>query len=222
MLDEVAREGPELSQNLSDIRRLNRWTGGTYLAVQHIFRVLKGRGGQVLDVGTGSADLLVALNRRATKLGMSLELVGLDRSPAILVEAGRLVAGLPIELVQADALHLPFPDASFDVVSCCLALHHFPGTEAGAALAEMWRVARRGVVVLDLERGRVAYLALSLLTHLASRNRLTRHDGPRSVLNGFTEIELLAAGLNAGMTDVTVTPARPFRLVLVAKRPVVG
>ena len=49
--------------------------------------------------------------------------------------------------VVCPAERLPFADASFDVVACRLAVHHFD--DAPAALAEMARVSRRLVVVED-------------------------------------------------------------------------
>ena len=49
--------------------------------------------------------------------------------------------------VIAPADHLPFADASFDVVACRIAAHHFP--DALAAVKEMARVARDRVVIED-------------------------------------------------------------------------
>jgi SAM-dependent methyltransferase len=49
--------------------------------------------------------------------------------------------------VVCPAEALPFPDASFDVVACRIAAHHF--TDVAAAVREMARVTRRLVVVED-------------------------------------------------------------------------
>jgi SAM-dependent methyltransferase len=49
--------------------------------------------------------------------------------------------------VVCPAEQLPFPDASFDVVACRIAAHHF--TDVAAAVREMTRVTRRLVVVED-------------------------------------------------------------------------
>ena len=56
-------------------------------------------------------------------------------------------------------LALPYPDASFDVVHCSLVVHHLEPAEVVRLAAEMRRVARLGVVVNDLVRGRLAWLA---------------------------------------------------------------
>jgi ubiquinone/menaquinone biosynthesis C-methylase UbiE len=149
---------------------------------------------------------------------MTPRVVATDVSPEILTEARLVTAGTGVILEQADALHLPFSDGEFDVVTCSLALHHFEPLEARRVLSEMWRVARRGIVVADLSRGRTAYLATWLATHLVASNRLTRHDGPVSVLRAYTPIELSELAREAGLERFEVRRRFPFRQVLVARR----
>lgn len=97
---------------------------------------LTGRGpGRCLDVGCGTGVLTAVLER----LGWSV--TGLDASADQLrVAEGRL--GARVELVQGDALDLPFTDASFDAVAASLV--HTDVDDAGRLLAEMGRVLRPG------------------------------------------------------------------------------
>ena len=53
--------------------------------------------------------------------------------------------------VQADGEHLPFADASFDVVYCVATLHH--ALDLTQMVREMARVARRGAIVAGLNEG---------------------------------------------------------------------
>jgi SAM-dependent methyltransferase len=53
--------------------------------------------------------------------------------------------------VQADGEHLPFPDASFDVVYCVATLHH--ALDLNLMVREMARVARHGALVAGLNEG---------------------------------------------------------------------
>jgi hypothetical protein len=63
----------------------------------------------------------------------------------------------------------------------------------------MARVARRGVVVNDLIRGRLVYLGAWLLAHLATANPYTRYDAPLSVRRAFDRRELRALIESAGL-----------------------
>lgn len=102
---------------------------------------LLGPAGTLLEVGCGTGHFARWLAQRGWRV------VGLDHSLAMLDEA-RARGGLP--LILGDALALPFPDRSFDVVALLTVLEFLP--EPRAALAEAWRVARRGLLLGVLNR----------------------------------------------------------------------
>ncbi|MGH3057033.1 MAG: class I SAM-dependent methyltransferase, partial [Gaiellaceae bacterium] len=85
--------------------------------------------GTALDVGSGGGHVA----RRLREAG--LEVVSADPAPGMQAD------------VQAAAEHLPFADASFDVVATRVAAHHF--ADVAAAIAEMARVAADRVLVVD-------------------------------------------------------------------------
>ncbi|MEP6709100.1 MAG: ubiquinone/menaquinone biosynthesis methyltransferase [Verrucomicrobiota bacterium] len=97
---------------------------------------------RVLDVATGSGDLALAIARRLPEA----EVIGADFCPEMLEMARQ--KGLANRVV-ADALHLPFQDRSFDVVTVAFGLRNMSSWHA--ALAEMARVCKSGghVLVLD-------------------------------------------------------------------------
>lgn len=100
-------------------------------------------GQRVLDVACGPGFLTMTFAARTAHA------TGFDATDAFLAlaraEAER--RGLAnIEFRSGDAESLPFADASFDVVSCRAAYHHFPRPER--ILAEMRRVARPGASLL--------------------------------------------------------------------------
>jgi len=76
------------------------------------------------------------------------ELVGVDLSPAMLAQARRGAAGLgrTVDLREADALALPFPDASFDTVVCTFGLCAV--SDDRRAVGEAVRVLRPGGLLL--------------------------------------------------------------------------
>jgi demethylmenaquinone methyltransferase/2-methoxy-6-polyprenyl-1,4-benzoquinol methylase len=104
---------------------------------------------RVLDLATGTGDLAIDfINAGAQRV------VGVDFSaPMLLGAQGKLAAGSlrsSIDLVQGDALHLPFPDQSFDRVSSAFLLRNLSDLRGG--LIEMKRVLKVGgwVIALDV------------------------------------------------------------------------
>jgi ubiquinone/menaquinone biosynthesis C-methylase UbiE len=94
---------------------------------------------RVLDVATGTGFTALAFAPLVT------EVVGIDVSEGMLTQA-RLNAGQAkatnIQFQKASAESLPFPDASFDLVTCRVAPHHFLSVSSFAA--EAFRVLREG------------------------------------------------------------------------------
>lgn len=219
LLDEPDAVLSDLPANLRDIRRLNRWFGGTSLVLHYLRPVLPTlRDGTILDVATGSADIPLALHEWTDSRGLAVRLTGLDVSPAVLAEGRRLVGDRPIELVRGDARSLPWDDGHFEVVTCCLALHHFVPAEATRVLREAARVARRLVVVTDLRRGYGGYAGVWLATRTVARNRVTRHDGPLSIQRAYTPAELRRLTVAAGLPDARVHRHAMFRQALLVHR----
>jgi SAM-dependent methyltransferase len=196
LLDSGRLSRAEVEANLADLARLNRLPGGTDASVRAIGTLLaEGNGARILDVGTGAGDMPIAFARRGWRV------TALDINTQVLAIAGPVLAGVPgVELLEADALALPLDDGSVDVAHASLLLHHLDSDSAVAALREMRRVARRGVVVNDLRRGLVP-LAATWATVLAlTRSPVTRNDGPISARRAYTLPELDALLAAAGLT----------------------
>jgi ubiquinone/menaquinone biosynthesis C-methylase UbiE len=92
-----------------------------------------------LDVATGAGHTALALAPLVARV------VASDITDEMLAEARKLAAArgrANVETAHAEAGNLPFPDASFDLVTCRLAAHHFP--EPAAFVREAWRVLKPG------------------------------------------------------------------------------
>jgi hypothetical protein len=83
-----------------------------------------------------------------------------------------------------------------------MVVHHLEPGEAAALLREMARVARTGIVVNDLARGRLAFVGAWLLAHGLSTNRFTRYDAPLSVRRAYTLQEARAIASDVGIRVV--------------------
>lgn len=213
LMDEPVDDVGELEANLRDIAFANARLGGI-TPVLHALQRLGARRLEVLDVGSGAADIPIALVRDASRRGVELSVTCLDRSEQMLALARRTAAGDPaLSFVQADGGALPFADGAFDVVICTLALHHFDPGDAQPLLRELRRVARVTPVVCDLRRSELAFAATWLWSR-TSRNRLTRHDAPLSVRRAYTPGEALALARDAGWQTPHVWREPFFRMTL--------
>ena|SRR5665811_530786 len=82
----------------------------------------------------------------------------------------------------------------------------------------MARVARLGVVVNDLHRGRLGWLGAWLLGHLLTSNAYTRHDAPLSVQRAYRVDEMTGLLQAAGLTPVrTIRGALGQRYAIAAR-----
>ena len=214
----------DMEHALDDLRGVNRWLGGTRVVLHHLARLFAAHprpSYRLLDVGTGAADIPLAISRWARRRGVSVSIVATDNHPTTLELAREAARGEPAVTVEtADALALAYPAASFDVALCSTALHHFDDDEdAVRVLRELDRVSRIGLIVNDLARSRTALLGARLLAATVwRRHRLTRHDGPLSVRRALTVPEMRRLAERAGLRGATVRGHFPFRLALVVEK----
>jgi demethylmenaquinone methyltransferase/2-methoxy-6-polyprenyl-1,4-benzoquinol methylase len=110
--------------------------------------VLRDPNAKVLDLCCGTGDLAFAFRREAPG---GAEIIGADFVPEMLIRARAksAAANAKIEFVEADALSLPFGDASFDLVSCAFGFRNLANYERG--LNEILRVLKPGGAVAILE-----------------------------------------------------------------------
>ncbi len=219
LLDRPGNSDEEVRGNLRDLEWFNRYFGGTQTVLLYLARLA---GAQpitrleLVDIGTGGADIPRAICRWARGRALDVTIEALDRNEQVLAAAHHWSADYPeVRLRRADVPPLPYPDRSFDVAISSLVLHHLTEREGIRLLAEMRRVTRRGVIVTDLLRSRRAYILTAMATRLLSTNRLTRHDGPISVLRGFRPDKLRRMAAEAGLSNVTISHHPWFRLALV-------
>lgn len=101
----------------------------------------------ILDICCGTGSVIIAF----AKSYPDAILVGCDFSHGMLRKAQEKSAASRAVYVEGDAAQLPFPDGSFDVVTCSHALYELKGGAREQALKEMSRVMHPDGLVLLME-----------------------------------------------------------------------
>jgi 2-polyprenyl-3-methyl-5-hydroxy-6-metoxy-1,4-benzoquinol methylase len=199
----------EARKNLADLVRINTKFGG-----HSTIRKLVGTAAKsaepfsLLDVGAASGDTARVIAQAFPNASITCA----DYNAVNLSAA-------PKPKLLADAFRLPFAPRSFDYVLCSLFLHHFNDSAVVELLKGMYNVAKRAVLVCDLERHILPYLFLPATRPLFHWQRITLHDGPVSVRAAFRRRELAGLAKAAGIDDVVTRSHRPaFRITLVGWR----
>lgn len=140
-----------------------------------LVRFTQPRAGEaVLDCACGTGDLTLAFKR---SVGPTGSVIGTDFCPEMLAEAPRKAkrAQLKVHFEGADALALPYPDQSFDVVSISFGIRNV--ADSVKCLHEMARVARPAGRVVILEFGQPSNKIWRWLFQFYSEKILPRLGG---------------------------------------------
>jgi ubiquinone/menaquinone biosynthesis C-methylase UbiE len=179
--------------------------------------------GKVLDVGTGTAQIPMALCRRHS--GMEVDAVDLAATMIEIGSAHVRRAGLDerIRLHRADAKNLPWPAGSFAAVISNSIVHHIP--EPIQVLAEMARVAApSGVMfVRDLLRPESDSLVRRLVdTYAAGANEHQRAMFDASLRAALTLAEIRDLVASLGFDAGTVRQSSDRHWTWAARRADIG
>ena len=203
---------------LREIAFINRYLGdGRALKKAFLSEIdkLDLREFSVLDVGCGSGELLRMIAKFARRTGRNTRLTGLDLNPiSSRVTRSESSAYPEIASVQGDAFRLPFADGTFDYAISSLFFHHLTDAQITEALKEMRRVSTRGIVVIDLHRHHVPYLAYRMFCLAFGISRLVKEDGLLSIKRGFRINELEDMAIAAGVRSPTLLQVSPGRVVM--------
>ena len=175
--------------------------------------ILQQPSAHVLDLCCGTCDMTLALEGRATR--NHLPMMGADFARPMLTLAAKKIEGRGIRLLEADALQLPFADASFDLVVSAFGFRNLANYRNG--LSEIMRILKPGgeVGILDFsEPGGVLGKAYRLyFRHVLPRigNMISGSTGAYSYLPDSVERfphppEMLEQMRDCGFSGATWEP----------------
>jgi demethylmenaquinone methyltransferase/2-methoxy-6-polyprenyl-1,4-benzoquinol methylase/phosphoethanolamine N-methyltransferase len=149
-------------------------------------------GEKVLDVGCGTGTLAIAIK---PQVGTG-EVHGIDASPEMIQVAKEKSAkdGSDIDFRVALIEAIPFPDASFDLVTSSLMLHHLPDDLKAKGFLEIRRVLKPGGRFMAMDfaahsHSRLGHL-LSIFGHSRGESMVDKLE-PMVKDSGFSDVEVI-------------------------------
>jgi hypothetical protein len=225
-MDDPAASREQMAEALRFIRLVNRRLGGAGAAVREVARLaatIEPREMiRIIDIGTGAADIPVAIAQWAKQFGRRVHITAVDLHPVTLDLAREHVAEAGcadvILLEQGDALKLVdrHEPESIDIAHAGMFLHHLQDIEVMTVLRIMDRLTTRGIIWNDLLRGWAGRMGVRLMT-MGLPGHL-KHDARVSVEAGFTKREVLDLAQRTGLADVRVRTHLMHRFTLVGEK----
>ena len=226
-MDEPDASQADMDASFKFIRRVNRLAGGFWAFKRAIRVALQARGHgteplEILDVGTGCADLPIAIVAWALRHDIPIRVTAIDphagsiaAAQECLSEFGPNANFIQLEQCGLDDVAQKWRKRKWDVVHAAMMLHHFPDDMVPAALASMARASCGLVVWNDLWRTPMSAAIVHALTLFSSE--FVRHDARLSVAKGFSKREILRHVSRAGLRTNTLS-MNPFtaRFLLLA------
>lgn len=203
------------------IEKINRHYGGTRVVRRFLAaeteRLHTGAPLRILDIGSGSCDIPLAVSRWASAHGRALHFTCLEMAGHAADIARRRLArvGNPAVQVLQEDVFTHQPDEPYDCAVASMCFHHFSDEQILVLLRKLRGFVRNSVLVNDLRRSCVATLAARLL--LAGGSAGVRHDALLSIQRGFKISELSALLRKLDGVAVTVNSARWFRIAAIIR-----
>lgn len=226
LMDDPSIDPVEHRRALAGLRRVNAICQTGKHVANEIVRIAQSRKLKkvsVLDLGCGSGDIATNVASRLSGR-MACDISGWDISPTAVASAteqleNRIRTGatvLPddvsVTFHQADVFEPT--NQKFDIVYCCLFLHHFSDEQSVQLLKRMKEIANIAVIVDDLQRTSLGLALAKLGCYLLSRSPVVHFDGPQSVRAAFRIDEVLEMAAMAGMHGCSIHKHWPERFLL--------
>ena len=217
IMDNLNVSGEVVGQTLRELNTINKTLGGNQISVSAFKKLAKNRDEIVLaDLGCGGGDIMVEMTKYAKKSGVKASFIGIDANPHIIEYAEENTKEHPeITYKSINIFSDEFQQMNFDIIHCCLFLHHFSNEELIELFKNFKRQARVGMIVNDLHRHPMAYWSIKTLTSLFSKSEMVRNDASVSVARGFKKNEILEILEKAEIEKYELTWKWAFRWRLV-------
>ncbi|WP_299883161.1 methyltransferase domain-containing protein [uncultured Lacinutrix sp.] len=203
IMDDFSISGTILRDTLNKIDNINAFLGGNNVTINGLKKLLKNHPKEkpitIIDLGSGSGDILRNVAKLGKREGYAFNLIGIDANKDTTAYANELSINYPeIQFLDYNIFSETFKSLEFDIVLSTLFLHHFKENELHSLLSYLIKKATIGIVVNDLQRHKLAYYLFKLLC-IPITNKMVIEDGLTSILRGFKrkELESISTKINA-------------------------
>ena len=172
---------------------------------------------RILDIGSGSCDIPLAMSRWARAKGIPLHFTCLELSAHAFEIAHRQLARAndpAVQLLQQDVFTHQ-PDEPYDLAVASMCFHHFSNEQILMLVQRLSGFVRSSVLINDLRRSFLACLAAGLLLTVTGTPAGVRHDALLSIRRGFNVDELSTLLRHLRGVTVSVESVRWFRIAAV-------
>lgn len=172
---------------------------------------------RILDIGSGSCDIPLAVSKWAQTYGIPLRFTCLEMADQAIDIARRQLAEAgdsTVQLFQEDAFtHQPAEPYDYAVSSMCF--HHLNDERIVTLLRRLRGFVNHSVLINDLRRSPLASWAARLLLSGTGAPAGVRHDALLSIKRGFKINELSALLRQLDNVTFSVEPTRWFRIAAI-------
>lgn len=211
IMDDFSIQDERIDNALHELKIINRYLGGfaTTKSALKYFVQFRNEELKIIDIGSGFSDNLIAAKSKYP----NLKILSVDKNIRVLKSSEN-----NLEKINSDAFNLPIKNNVCDIVHAALFLHHFTFEELQKLLIEFLRIARKGIIINDLQRSYFALLGIKILTALFSKSQMVKNDAPLSVKRGFTKQEIIKLLSDIGLSNFVIKKKWAFRWMVVIKK----
>jgi 2-polyprenyl-3-methyl-5-hydroxy-6-metoxy-1,4-benzoquinol methylase len=194
-MDDFSMDDEDLITALGDIAKINQLLGGNKATLEGVKKLIKNLPSDqtvtLMDFGCGSGDMLRMLSKFGTQNNVQFNLIGIDANEATIRHARKCSEDFAnITYLAEDIFLYDFSKYTIDIALITLTLHHFKAAEIVKILRVIFDLVRKGIVVNDLQRSKLAYRLFQVIIFIFRLKKMTANDGLISILRGFKREDL--------------------------------
>ncbi|MEO9477189.1 MAG: methyltransferase domain-containing protein [Cyclobacteriaceae bacterium] len=217
IMDDLEMGGDVIGQTLLELDIINRRLGGNNISLSAFKKLInKYQIKTLADLGCGGGDLLIGMAKIAKNEKKAIHFTGIDANPHIAEYARNHTAEWGnIDFKAQNIFSDDFRKSQFDVVHCCLFLHHFTEAQLIQIFKHLKDQTRTAIIFNDLHRHWLAYYSIKIITHLFSKSYMVRNDAAISVARGFKKEEIIKLMTASNIKNYTLKWRWAFRWELI-------